>query len=182
MKKWFCLFSQTGAEIYNLSKHFRRFPDYIITNQLDDSKIFPALKTEAVNSRWIQLFPGKVSSNVYGMIFNIFEDPLITLHGWLKIVPADICNEFQIFNGHPALISEYPELKGKDPVEKLWNNLEYYNKIGSIVHQVTAGVDEGPILEEYSIPNTKRQDKNKLYEDLRFTSFQCWTKFLVGKL
>jgi folate-dependent phosphoribosylglycinamide formyltransferase PurN len=44
-----------------------------------------------------------------------FPDAIVTLHGWLRVIPAYVCERSRIYNGHPGLITKYPELKGKDP-------------------------------------------------------------------
>jgi folate-dependent phosphoribosylglycinamide formyltransferase PurN len=62
-------------------------------------------------------------------------------------VPPDICKKYKIYNGHPGLISEFPELKGKDPVQRVWAD-KTYKRFGSVIHLVTAEVDEGKILME----------------------------------
>ena len=51
-------------------------------------------------------------------LVNNLKHDLITLHGYLRIIPENICKQCKhIYNGHPGLINMYPELKGKDPQE-----------------------------------------------------------------
>jgi hypothetical protein len=83
---------------------------------------------------------------------------------------------YEIYNGHPGLISEYPELKGKDPQEKAYRlGLE---EGGSVVHKVERGVDEGEIL--YSVKaNLKGLDLKGVYSILRETSMIAWMQFFT---
>ena len=55
------------------------------------------------------------------------DNTLITLNGWLRIVPPDKCAKYNIYNGHPGLITKYPELKGKDPQQRMWENIHEYD-------------------------------------------------------
>jgi folate-dependent phosphoribosylglycinamide formyltransferase PurN len=43
------------------------------------------------------------------------------------------------------------DLKGKDPQIRTWENINNYQFIGSVVHKVTPGVDEGPVLCEHKV-------------------------------
>lgn len=101
---------------------------------------------------------------------------VITLHGWLRIIPEEIIKEYPtMFNGHPGLITKYPELKGKDPQMKAWNlNL---NTSGCVIHQVTAGVDEGPIMRQVEIP-IRNLTLDELFSELHSKSVELWCKFL----
>jgi folate-dependent phosphoribosylglycinamide formyltransferase PurN len=80
-----------------------------------------------------------------------------------------------MYNGHPGLNTRYPELKGKDPQKKAWDlNLD---TSGCVIHQVTAGVDEGPIARVKEIP-IRNLSLEELYTDLHELSVDLWCKFL----
>ena len=78
-------------------------------------------------------------------------------------------------------ISKYPELKGKDPQERTWENIEKYLLIGSTVHKVVAEVDSGALEREWIVENTCTS-KEEVYNTLRKTSLEAWLYFLKGKL
>ena len=59
-------------------------------------------------------------------------------------MPPGVCDAFEIYNGHPGLITKYPELKGKDPQER---SFKQYETAGAVLHKVTAGVDEGDVID-----------------------------------
>ena len=106
-RPWVTLFSQTGAEIADIAESLGRWPDLIITNKRPnhlrtiDSRIVEYGYTELPNIPTLE------------DIENVLEDnAIITLHGWLRIMPPDICEKYLIYNGHPGLITKYPELKG----------------------------------------------------------------------
>ena len=170
MGNWVVLFSRTGSEIADLSECFGRWPEKIFTNNLDettwDYRIPPELITPATPKQIFEYLEN--TSNLF-----------ITLHGFMRIIPEHICERHEIYNGHPGAIDLYPELKGKDPQERAWEGK--YEKIGSVLHKVTAGVDEGEILEAVSLKNTCTS-KDELYHTLRLTSFISWTRFLREKL
>jgi len=145
---WKTFFSQSGSEIYEISKNIGKFPDAIITNKsLEEmDKINPDL-LERCFDRFIFL-PKKPSIEEYREAIRNVD--VITLHGYLRIIPPEICNRFKIYNGHPGLITKFPELKGKDPQAKVWYNhaeRPYYQH-GHVIHEVTAKVDDGRVVSE----------------------------------
>ena len=102
---------------------------------------------------------------------------LITLHGYLRILPAEICRKYtQIYNGHPALISHYPELKGLDKQEDVWFHKDKYPYIGSVIHQCTEELDAGQILYACQRENNV-VSLDDAYLKLRTTSLRTWLEF-----
>ena len=109
--KWVAFFSQTGSEIVSLIKKGYR-PDLIIT---DNKESYDERKTffKYFNIEfWYRPLPKSINYKVqyYDEILN--SKDIVTLHGWLNIVPADTCERYTIYNGHPGHIVNYPELKG----------------------------------------------------------------------
>lgn len=170
-RAWLTFFSQTGSEIVSLANTLGRWPDEIVYNER------PIFKND-INSKIgkYTILPNRPTVEDYERILSKYDNPIVTLHGWLRIVPPEICNKYEIYNGHPGLIDEYPELKGKDPQEKAYRL--GYEDGGSVVHKVTEGVDEGEIL--YSTKTSlKGLDLNGVYNILRETSMVSWMKFLT---
>ena len=95
--KWAALFSQTGSEICNLSEELGRYPDLVISDNTNES--------QNVDSR-IELNCKKILWRKYKGLtkeekLDYFRKHLtgfdvISLHGWLNIVPGEICDEFRI--------------------------------------------------------------------------------------
>lgn len=145
-KHWTALFSHTGTEIVKLSRRLGRTPDVIITNKppgCDD--IHEGIQENVY-------LPNKPNKIDYRGVLQ--PDSVITLHGWMRIIPPEICEEYEIYNLHPGLITKYPELKGADPQKKVAEAEDgTYEEIGCVIHRVTAGVDEGPILSYNSVRN-----------------------------
>jgi len=175
-RNWIALFSQTGSEISNLSLALNRDPDFVITNaNLDeiDSRVGVDFRLNNEESKTLDILEN--------LDFNI-DKTLITLNGWLKIVPPDKCNTYNIYNGHPGLITKYPELKGKDPQQRAWDNIDDYNEVGSVVHRVVQEVDAGKIICEEMVPTKCIGSLDATYDALRTTSFTAWYKFLKERL
>jgi len=145
---WKTFFSQSGSEIYEISKNIGRFPDAIITNKSFEEmdKINPDL-LERCFDRFIFL-PKKPTVEEYREA--IRNADVITLHGYLRILPPEICGRFKIYNGHPGLITKFPELKGKDPQAKVWyKHFEKPYKLhGHVIHEVIPEVDAGKVVSE----------------------------------
>ena len=169
---WIALFSQTGSEIIDLSSELNRKPDFVITNANLD-KVNPDIEVDfRINND-----EAKTLDILEDIEFDR-KDTLITLNGWLRIVPPDKCKIYNIYNGHPGLITKYPELKGKDPQKRAWKNIASYSKIGSVVHKVVAEVDAGEIIVEKSARTRDVLNIDRTYDTLRKTSFDAWVEFL----
>jgi len=172
---WIAFFSQTGSEIVELSREIKRVPNLILTNNFDDTKYHPGIKE--LGSK---IIVDKHNRLMDYLRFNQYPTtPLITLHGYLRILPADICEKYEIYNGHPGIITTYPDLKGKDPQVRAFEG--NYRWIGSVIHKVTAGVDEGPVVDSSAIPNTVKT-LDEMYSTLKRISLYCWIKFMWGQI
>jgi len=151
--KWYTLFSQTGSEIYQISERLGCYPDMILCNKQDD---FDSINQDLIGKAPIIFTDEKPTVNQY--LHYLPEDALVTMHGWLKIVPGEVCEKRTIYNGHPGLITKYPELKGKDPQKKAVQL--NHATAGYVIHQATAELDGGPIVAE-----SKEVSINGWYED-----------------
>ena len=170
VNKWITFFSQTGAEIADLSENIGRWPDLIITNQRPDH--LRTIDHRIVEYGYTEV-PNKPTVEDYETVLQ--DNSIITLHGWLRIMPPVICNKYLIYNGHPGLITKYPELKGKDPQVRAFEGK--YPVAGAVIHKVTAGVDEGRIImEEYF--NATQLDLDGLFRILRDRSLYMWSNLL----
>ena len=168
--KWITFFSQTGAEIADLSENIRRWPDLIITNKRPDH--LRTIDPRIVEYGYIEV-PNKPTADDLDAVLQ--DNAIVTLHGWLRIMPEVICNKYLIYNGHPGLITKYPELKGKDPQVKA--HKLGHEVAGAVIHKVTAGVDEGRIImEEYF--NATQLDLDGLFRILRDRSLYMWSNLL----
>ena len=176
IRPWIAFFSQTGSEIVEVSKLLGRWPDCIVTNERSEHlrKIHPALE-----NKHLVFVENKPTEEELSMVIGQYGNPLVTLHGWLRVMPPYICNRFEIYNGHPGLITKYPELKGKDPQQKAFDlGLEYS---GCVIHKVTEGVDEGKILLERKV-YIKELEIGELFTILHSISVSLWVEFLKNKL
>lgn len=171
--KWIAFFSQTGGEIADIASSLERWPDIIVTNERPSKlRTIDGRILDNVEDRLVVL-PNKPSIDDYEIVLE--DNALVTLHGWLRIMPKIICEKYAIYNGHPGLITKYPELKGKDPQVKA--HKLGHEVAGAVIHKVTAGVDEGRvIMEEYF--NASQLDLDGLFRILRDRSLYMWTKFL----
>ena len=179
-KYWVALFSQTGKEIIEISEQIDKKPDLIISNNYPQN-VFETLN--GVPYHWLTTF-GKESKtlDILDEVVNDIDNTLITLNGWLRIVPPDKCAKYNIYNGHPGLITKYPELKGKDPQQRAWHDLHKYDTVGSVVHRVVEEFDAGEVntLSEISTANILTLDE--MYKALRSTSLIAWSSFLKERL
>ncbi len=170
-KHWTAFFSHTGSEIVNISKKLGRSPDVVITNKAPESQDIHECLNELI------YMPKRPSVIDYRGALP--PETMVTLHGWMRIIPPDICDEYEMYNLHPGLITEYPELKGADPQKRVAEHVDdRYNKIGCVIHRVTPGVDEGEILAECSTHNVYSGEvsvTDKLHEMAR----DLWLDFLT---
>jgi folate-dependent phosphoribosylglycinamide formyltransferase PurN len=169
-RPWIVFFSQTGSEIANISEKLGREPDLIITNKDPN-------KCENVDERIDRLYhlSPKPSVEEYENVLDTFENPIISLHGYLRILPKEICEKYEIYNGHPGLITEYPELKGKDPQVRAFEGK--YEQAGAVLHRVIPEVDEGEIIDESRF-TAEGLSLDELFRILKEVSLDMWVNFL----
>lgn len=172
-KPWIAFFSQTGSEIVEIAKALGKWPDVIVTNQRPaDLRV---IKTDIQESQLLVTTSNKPTPTELEEIIGYYKNPIITLHGWLRIMPPSICEKYSIFNGHPGLITEYPELKGKDPQMKALKGK--YPVMGCVLHKVTAGVDEGKVIAEERF-NAFNITEEQMWIATRDRSLYLWINFL----
>ena len=168
-KKWFAFFSHTGSEIYTLVKKTGVTPFRVITTRSPgDKEIDKRLLKLNIEILYVNKKPTVAD---YERVLSPCKDCVCTLHGWMRIIPGSICKQYEMYNLHPGLITKYPELKGKDPQARV--DQETHNKIGLVIHRVTAGVDEGPIIAESSCMNTY-SGENQISDRLKSMAIDTW--------
>ena len=167
-KPWIPLFSQTGSEIANIIDELDIKPLMIFCN----SKVNIDLRLFEYNLYFFNtlkdLEPFKC----------LLQNNLVTLHGFLRILPENLITE-NMYNGHPGLITKYPELKGFNPQEKAYQLK--LDVTGSVIHKVIPEVDAGEVVlsSEISIKDLSLDD---VYANLKQCSLELWLKFLKEEL
>ena len=188
--KWVAFFSQTGSEIVNISKAINRWPDVIVTNKQSRFGINDELLSvvESTINRYVALpeFPKEIDylkvADIlgYSILDEKWQDEvLITLHGYLRILPPDFTKSSNIFNGHPGAIHIHPELKGLNPQKKAWK--ENHIRVGCVIHKVIPELDDGPIVEKCLI-NNNFETFIDFVDALHVASSELWINFLNERL
>ena len=191
--KWVAFFSQTGSEIVNISKAIDKWPDVIVTNKQSDEEINKDLLSIVTSpllypNRYITL-PKQPTETDYLKAADILgysildekwqDEVLITLHGYLRILPPDFTKSSTIYNGHPGLITKHPNLKGIDPQKKAWN--ENHIRVGCVIHKVIPELDSGEVVAEKMIHNNFETFVDML-DALHVASSELWINFLNERL
>jgi len=183
-RPWIAFFSQTGTEIYDLSNAFGVYPDCIVHNKFNNNGInqklielttFRATKLNMLHC-W-QHIPPNPDLLSYQNILSRYNNPIITLHGYLRIIPKEICEKYEIYNLHPGLIDKFPSLKGFNPQERAFT--EGYKLAGCVIHKVTPGVDEGEILMSQGV-SIEGMTLDGVYNALRHTALDLWKSFFTA--
>lgn len=168
---WVAIFSHSGSELASVIETIGREPDHIVTNQFEATKIDERLrnKIEYMEAKDIHDWLTAVAD----------DDPVVTLHGYNRIVPERALTE-KMYNVHPGDTIKYPELRGKDPQKKA---LELgLPTTGVIIHQVDEGVDTGE-TQMIAVHDIKENMSEKdLIEELRQVAINLWSSFLIGKV
>lgn len=176
---WVALISQTGKELTDICKSLDIYPDLVLsTNERHklNQDFQDLLATNKINFVYIPL---RDSKDISKLSAYLDRSTLVTLHGWLRIIPEQICEKYNIYNGHPGDILQYPELKGFNPQEKAFNFKIPIS--GSVIHKVTSKVDEGPISYRV-ITSIQNCSLDQVYERLRYTSLLSWKLFFTKNL
>lgn len=160
--KWIALSSFSGTEISDISKYYQ--PDAMFTN---NSK-------SALLKKGAKLLSPRPTSEEYIEAFGDCE--LVTLHGWNKIIPADICEKYDIYNVHPGDIVNHPDkLKGANPYQAAIDH--GLTKSGVVIHKCIAEVDSGEIIMFRQV-NIKGFDVSEMVQLMREYSINLWLDFL----
>ena len=188
--KWVAFFSQTGSEIVNICKAIDQWPDLIVTNKQDNKTTHVELirRIRERDTKLITLpeWPKEIDylKAADRLGFSILREEwmkevLITLHGYLRILPPDFTKSSTIYNGHPGLITKHPELKGMDPQKKAWN--ESHIRVGCVIHKVIPELDSGEVVAEKMIHNNFETFVDML-DALHVASSELWINFLNERL
>lgn len=168
MYQWIACYSYTGQELYQITKRIDRLPDLIVTNN------------QRCDRTWYShTIPKTPSIEDYIDYFNILDlnkPTIVTLHGWNRIIPARVCNHFEMYNIHPGDIINYPDLIGKDP-QKRAVELQLPTT-GIIIHRVTDELDQGPVVTHVSNIDIKDLSVQEVTDKLRVISVDKWCEFL----
>jgi folate-dependent phosphoribosylglycinamide formyltransferase PurN len=174
---WLVLFSATGSEIANISDKLGIKPDKILTDNFNTDKHDKRIKA---STYWrVKGITYEQKLNSYRNFFKDYD--VITLHGWLNIIPKEICREFKIYNGHPGLINYYPDLKGKDPQVRAYDRIGNYLYVGSVIHEVTEYIDCGRIICYDKVHNVHCVSLDETYKALKQTSLNTWIDFFTNQ-
>ena len=107
-------------------------------------------------------------------------DPdLIVLAGYMRIIGPTLLNKYagKIINIHPSLLPAFPGLDG------IGDALNYGVKvIGVTVHQVDAGVDTGPILDQAAIHLTGSETKAEVTARIHELEHEIYPKVITKLL
>ena len=103
-------------------------------------------------------------------------DHIITLHGWMRIIPPSICEKYEIYNGHPGLITKYPILKGKDPQKRAYEG--NYKTAGCVIHKVIPEVDAGEVIRHKEVGMFNSETLDHFIKRLHGISIDLWVEFL----
>lgn len=109
---------------------------------------------------------------------------IITAMGYMRIIDADICEKFEIYNLHPGDIAKYPWLKGKDPIEKYFErrgglSVGLNHTLGSVIHRVVPEVDAGEIIRRKSYLAYSVENAYNVSFDINVS---MWVEVLKDKL
>lgn len=170
--KWVALFSQSGKELYYITRNIGICPDITLTNNSDT-------KTWYEDVAKIPRVGIMKTKDIHNTLLN--KKPcIVTMHGYNRILPSEITKIHQVFNGHPGDIIKYPELKGKDPQEKAFN-LKLPSS-GTVIHRATEEVDGGDIHLFKRVDIDASWPLNVLCDHLRSASVDLWTIFMTDLL
>lgn len=181
LDNWAVLVSQTGSEVIAISEKLGILPSLVVTNRV--TKISEKnMRIFGKNNVEIVVLPNRPTLDQY-LRSGLLEKELITLHGFLRIIPEGLFPHFKgkIYNGHPALITVYPELKGFNKQEDIAGNQEKYELCGSVIHECIPELDAGKVVVECSTKNTANTI-DEAYTLLRETSLRSWEIFFKSWL
>ena len=187
VNKWYSLFSHTGSETQSLfeSEAVDLPLEAVFTNNM--SYRGSLSKFGEPRLYWVSSY--KDMNKLLSSDYIVEANSLITLNGYMGIVPADVLDSLKargckVYNIHPAPIQHYPELRGKDPQERMYEGIQRreYTYIGVVIHEVDAGVDTGKIVHWVLELADPSMSKDELYERLHSMGLQAWESFFRERM
>lgn len=168
--RWIAIFSQTGSEICNLIER-GYVPTLVMTNSLDnwDPRLY---KVPVYHSK---------NKDILWKAVRDYAPDLVTLHGYMQIIPAEYCEDLNIINGHPGDIVLFPDqLTGKDPQKKA---IECgLTSTGVVIHKATSVVDHGPVLGYRTHDIAPGTTTEQLIKELKVVQLDLWSEILEDML
>ena len=185
--KWYGLFSHTGKELETLANQCSQY-GIRLSGAITDNIEYEG----NLISKGVKLYQLMSYNDINWMLKQphlIPNDSLITLNGYMGILPAHVLKNLKsrgcrVYNIHPAPIQLYPELRGKDPQERMYEGIQKreYNYIGVVIHEVDEGVDTGKIVHRVLQMADHGMTKDELYERLRELGTQAWESFFRERM
>lgn len=187
VNKWYSLFSHTGKETEALTHSLWDEGVRLATAFTDNLKFQHNLELCGGRVRVVQsraVLNKMLCSRLY-----VHDESLITLNGYMGILPADVLQNLsergcKVYNIHPAPIQLYPELRGKDPQERMYEGIQkgLYKFIGVVIHEVDAGVDTGKIVHWSLQLADPSLTKEELYIRLHEMGTEAWESFFRERM
>lgn len=185
--KWYGLFSHTGKELETLVDTCSAFGVKLhlaLTNNVDyegnlDAKGVRVLKLMSYEDiSWLLTQPHIIEDN-----------SIVTLNGYMGLLSSKVLHSLKargckVYNIHPAPIQFYPELRGKDPQERMYEGIQKreYSYIGVVIHEVDEGIDTGKIVHCVLQMADHGMTKDELYERLHELGTQAWESFFRERM
>lgn len=177
MVNWIACFSHTGSEVVNVN-------GALIFQSADVQLKAAFTDNPEFNNDAIPCIRAS-RNNISMLLENLnFHDCVVTLNGYLGILSEHTIRLLKlrnnkVYNIHPAPIQLYPELKGLDPQERLYDGIKdgKYQYIGCVIHEVTPQLDSGKLVHwktEIAYPDWT---KDQLYAHLHEMGTHMWLDF-----
>ena len=173
---WYSLFSHTGKETETVAKLCRRnakLCDVLTNNMRYQGGLKQAQKMSGDDIHAWLMTPG-----------NVRPESVVTLNGYMRILPKEVLDYLKgigcgVYNIHPAPITIYPDLKGKDPQERLFEGIRSgkYAYIGAVIREVDEGIDTGKILLQCTMFPSVVFTKDYIYDTLAKIGVDLWCRF-----
>lgn len=141
---WINLFSRSGRTAVEVYKALDQKPDFIYTTHKWDHK------------------------NIMGklrQLNGVDHRCIVTLMGYMYIIPADVCKMHYILNLHQADFDLYPQRKGKDPLERVFQEPGPH-KCTNVIHEVIPEVDSGIIINRASFTANTLEEAHQMSSDI----------------
>jgi folate-dependent phosphoribosylglycinamide formyltransferase PurN len=107
--------------------------------------------------------PGKSKQEIdfqLSEIFKIFASDLVLLVGYMRILSKKFVRTWPTINIHPSLLPKHKGLMDLDVHQAVLDNHE--KQTGVTLHWVSEEVDEGPIIEQYTLEVEPEQTAEQL--------------------
>lgn len=160
--RWAVMISGRGSNLRALLQTWKRRDIALVLSSKADAPGIHFARRAGVP---VEILPKKIDWREVHRLLNVYRIDRVFLAGFMKILPADFVGQWEerIVNVHPSLLPAYA---GLDSIRRAYDDR---HPVGVTVHEVTAGVDAGPVLVRRAVDDSANKSWDEVLWQVHVT-------------